>query len=209
MNDFVRSWVYDFTTLLAVLDPVAVVPLFMAVTAGLNRQDSTRLAVYSVITALGVLVFFIAFGEILLRALHIPMASFQLAGSLLLLVFGMEMATGHFHGPVGEDSIGTSLFARSVYPLAMPGIASGAAILAVVVLTDNGTHSIREQASTTSVVVTCLLIDLLAMLGARHILKVLGTAGVKVITQVMGLILTSIAINGLVLAIKISFHLAL
>jgi multiple antibiotic resistance protein len=181
----------------------------MAVTVGLEQRDATRVALYAVSIAFAVLTFFIICGELLLNSLHIPIASFQLAGSLLFLMLGLQMATGHFHGPsTGSDS-GHSLFSRAVYPLAMPGIAGGAAILTVVVMTENNTHSVSDQFSTGAVMMVCLGIDLLAMLSARHLQRIFGHSGITVVTQVMGLILTSIAVNGLIVAIKISFNLPL
>jgi multiple antibiotic resistance protein len=208
MPEFAHHWFYEFMTLLVVLDPIATVPLFMAVTVGLDRKQAAKVALYAVCTAFAILLFFIAFGQLLLEALNIPMASFQLAGSLLFLVLGIQMATGNLAESMEVQPSRDTLFARAVYPLAIPGIAGGGGILTVVLLTDNNTRTIGEQLSTALVLAACLCTHLLSFLGARQVFQWLGTAGIQVFSRVFGLILTSIAVNGIVTAIKISFGLS-
>ena len=207
MPQFAHHWFYEFMTLLVVLDPIATVPLFMAVTIGLDRKDSAKVALYAIGTSFAILLFFIVFGQLLLDALKIPMASFQLAGSLLFLVMGIQMATGRLSEGEVSHPQGASLFSRAVYPLATPGIAGGGGILTVVLLTDNDTRSIGEQVSTAFVLAACLCTHLVSFLGAQQLLRWLGTTGIHVISRVSGLILTSIAVNGIIIAIKISFGL--
>ena len=99
--------------------------------------------------AFGVLLFFIVGGQFLLEALHIPMPSFQLAGSIVLLLFGLKLVLGKVTEEAAAIPPGTSLFDRAIYPLAIPGIAGPGAMLTVVLLTDNNTRSVAEQAITT------------------------------------------------------------
>jgi len=101
-----------------------------------------------------------------------------------------------------------TLFERAVYPLAIPGIAGAGAILTVVLLTDNDTRAIAEQAITTGEVALCLLIFFGLFLAATQLYRLLGRSGVEIITRVFGLVLASIAVNGLITAIKLSFGLA-
>jgi multiple antibiotic resistance protein len=208
MPEFSSHWLYEFVTLLVILDPIATVPLFMSVTMGLERREALKVALYALLTALAILVFFIVFGQVLLEALKIPMASFQLAGSLLFLVLGIQMATGQ----LGEQQLNSqehasNLFSRALYPLAAPGIAGGGAILTVVLLTDNRTRSIEEQASTVAVLITCLSVHMVSFFFAGFIQRWLGVQGIAIISRVFGLILTSIAVNGIIVAIKLSFSI--
>lgn len=77
---FVNDFFYEFVTLFVILDPIATVPIFLMVTAGLDRKRSLLVAAYALGVAFLILLFFIVVGRPLLSALHIPMASFQLAG---------------------------------------------------------------------------------------------------------------------------------
>lgn len=223
MPDYLNHWLYEFVTLLVILDPVATVPLFLAATVGLDRRQSWRVAVYALGIAFLILLFFIVLGQPLLEALKLPMASFQLAGSLVFLVLGLQMATGQtgHASPVGAPASGNAaentraaaaappdLLSRAIYPLATPAIAGGGGILTVVMLTDNHTRSVPEQVATVGVLLACLCVHLVSFVLARGLLRWLGSAGIQIISRVFGLLLTSIAVNGIIVAIQSSFGLA-
>lgn len=205
---FTHTFVYELVTLFVILDPVATVPIFLAATVGLSRKQSLKVAAYALSIAFGVLLFFIAAGQLLLEALHITMASFQLAGSLVLLLFGLKMVLGKVTEEAASIPAESSLIERSIYPLAMPGIAGAGAMLTVVLLTDNNVRTFREQAITTGELLLCMvaLFGLYAMSGL--LFRLLGRAGIEVISRVFGLILASIAVNGLITAVKLSFGLS-
>ena len=207
-TSFTHTFVYELVTLFVILDPGATVPVFLAVTAGLSRRQSLKVAAYALAISLVVLLFFIAVGQLLLQALHIPMASFQLAGSIVLLMFGLKLVLGQISAEAAALPEGTSLYERAIYPLAIPGIAGPGAILTVVLLTDNNKRSIAEQAITTGELVICLLVLFGLYAAASFLYRALGRGGIEVISRVFGLILASIAVNNLVIAIKLSFGLS-
>ncbi len=206
--NFAHDFIYEFVTLFVILDPIATVPLFLAATAGLSRKQSLQVAAYAVSIAFAVLLFFIVGGQFLLNALHIAMPSFQLAGSIVLLLFGLKMVLGKVTEEAASIAPESSLLERSIYPLAMPGIAGAGAMLTVVLLTDNNVRTFQEQALTTGELVLCMvaLFGLYAMSGL--LFRVLGRAGIEIISRVFGLILASIAVNGLITAVKLSFGLS-
>ena len=205
---FTHTFLYELVTLFVILDPVATVPVFLAATAGLSRKQSLQVAAYAVSTAFGVLLFFIVGGQFLLNALHIAMPSFQLAGSIVLLLFGLKMVLGKVTEEAASIPPESSLLERSIYPLAMPGIAGAGAMLTVVLLTDNNVRTFKEQATTTGELVLCMiaLFGLYAMSGL--LFRLLGRAGIEIVSRVFGLILASIAVNGLITAVKLSFGLS-
>jgi multiple antibiotic resistance protein len=152
--------------------------------------------------------FFIAGGQFLLEALKIPMPAFQLAGSIVLLLFGLSLVLGRVTKEAAAMPADATLLERAVYPLAIPGIAGAGAILTVVLLTDNHSRTIAEQASTTAILVVCLTCLFVLFALAGFLFRILGRSGVEIVSRVFGLILCSIAVNGLIIAIKLSFHLA-
>jgi len=204
---FLNDFFYEFVTLFVILDPVATVPIFLMVTAGLPRRQALLIAAYAVGTAFLIMLFFIVVGRPLLAALHIPMPSFQLAGSLILLLFGLKMVLGK----VGEEAAAVpsdaTPFQRAVFPLAVPGIAGAGAILTVVMLTDNKVRSLGEQVTTTAILALCLCLLFGAYALAGTLFRLLGKPGIEIVSRVFGLILSSIAVTGLVIAIKLSFGL--
>lgn len=208
MATFSHSFVYEFVTLFVVLDPVATIPLFLFVTSGLSRRDALKVAAYALGVAFVVLMFFIVGGQFLLGALKIPVASFQLAGSLVLLLFGLKMVLGKLNEEARSLPGDVSLIERAIYPLAIPGIAGAGSMLTVVLLTDNNTRTISEQAITSGILVLCLLGFFVLYALSGFLFRVLGRSGIEVVSRVFGLVLSSIAVNGLVAAIKLSFNLA-
>jgi multiple antibiotic resistance protein len=206
-TSFAHDFLYEFVTLFVILDPVATVPIFLFVTAGLARAQALRVAAYALGVAFLVLLFFIAGGRFLLAELKIPMASFQLAGSLILLIFGINMVLGKITGEVARVPGDATLLERAIYPLAIPGIAGAGAILTVVLLTDNNARTFAEQAQTTGILVLCLACFFVLYAVSGLIFRLLGRSGVEIVSRVFGLILASIAVNGLITAIKLSFLL--
>ena len=206
-TSFTHTFIYELVTLFVILDPVSTIPVFLAATLGLKRKDALKVAAYAVAIAFVVLLFFIAGGQFLLDALHIPMASFQLAGSIVLLLFGLKLVLGKVTEEAAAIPGGTPLYERAVYPLGIPGIAGPGAMLTVVLLTDNNVRSLKEQVVTTLELAICLglLFGIYAISG--FLFRVLGRGGVEVVSRVFGLVVASIAVHNLVIAIKLSFGL--
>jgi len=202
---FNTGFVYEFVTLLAVLDPTAAVPVFLAVTAGLPRRQSLQVASYAIAFAFLVLLFFICTGQFLLEALKIPMTSFQLAGSLVLLLFGLKLVLGQVTTEAAEMPADSTMAQRAVFPLAVPTIAGAGSMLTVVLLTDNNVRSVAEQALTTVRLALVLLIVFCVLVLSKQIYRLIGRPGVELMSRVSGLILASIAVNGIIIAIKLSF----
>lgn len=205
---FPSDFTYEFFTLLVILDPIATVPIFLAVTQGMRWVDSVKVAVTALLVAFGILTAFIFLGLEFLRVLNIPTESFQLAGSFILFLLGLNMVTGKIHHDIAQISANASILERSVYPLTMPSIAGAGAILAVVMLSDNHARVLSEQLQTTLVLALCLSVHLLSFLAGGFIIRYIGKIGIQVITRVFGLMICSIAVSGMVVAIKLSFGLS-
>lgn len=189
-----QQLVYEFVTLFVVLDPVGMIAVFLAVAPGLSASDQRKAAVLAILYAFGVLLFFIVVGELLLIQMGIPLLAFQIAGGILLLLYGIDMSlSARAPGTGPSDGAQGSVHALAVYPLAIPAIAGPGAMLTVVLLTDNREFSIIDQAITTGVLALVLLVFLLILLAANWIIRVIGQGGANVLRRVMGVLLTAIA----------------
>lgn len=207
-TSFPHTFIYELVTLFVILDPVSTIPIFVAATIGLPRKQALKVGGYAVAISFGILLFFIAAGQFLLQALHIPMPSFQLAGSLVLLLFGLKLVLGKVTEEAAALPADMPIFERAIYPLGVPGIAGPGAMLTVVLLTDNSIRSFKEQAITTAELAICLLILFAIYSGASFLYRILGRGGIEVVSRVFGLIVASIAVHNMVIAIKLSFNLA-
>ena len=126
---------HDIVTLIVVINPVGVVPLFIAVAGRKTAAERRRIAGQAAIVAAAILLVFIVIGQIVLNALGIDLASFRIAGGLVLLIIALRMVLQEARAAVADDAAIDGNVA--VFPLAMPFIAGPASIMAVVLLTDN------------------------------------------------------------------------
>ncbi len=188
----------------AVIDPIGTVPVFISATQGRSAKERARIARTAAIAAAGILLFFIIVGELLLRAIGIPLVAFQIAGGLILFLFALTMIFGESK-PEGESKLVRSAQDTAIFPLATPSIASPGAMMAVVLLTDNGQYSLIEQGVVALMMALVVGAAYLLMLGAGWISKVIGDGGASIVSRVMGLILASIAVNNVLEGIKTYF----
>ena len=185
----------------AVIDPIGTVPVFIAVTRGQDATAKRRIALQAAIIAAGILLFFILVGELLLHAMGVPLPAFQIAGGLILFIFALTMIFGESK-PESESQNLPLASEVAVFPLATPSIASPGAMMAVVLLTDNGSSSFSDQALIAVLMLLVVGAAYLLMLGAGGISKVIGAGGASIVSRVMGLILASIAATNVLEGLK-------
>lgn len=109
--------------------------------------------------------------------------------------------------PEEELRVAKKVEDAAIFPLATPSIAGPGSIMAVVLLTENGRHSILEQAFTALTMLAVVFVTYLLMLGAGLLYKFIGDGGASVISRVMGLILASIAATNILQGIKDYFFI--
>jgi multiple antibiotic resistance protein len=140
----------QFVTLWVVIDPIGTIPVFVAVTAGIEAKKRTGVAIHAAVLAICVLMFFLVAGQFLIDALGIGLPAFQIAGGLILFLFALTMIFGDSKPKqeIGKADADEKPESPAVFPLAVPSLASPGAMLAVVLLTDNNRFSFAEQADT-------------------------------------------------------------
>jgi multiple antibiotic resistance protein len=183
----------EFVTLLIVVNPIAALPLFLAVTAGFDAAKQRRVAVIAVLASFGVLLLFIIGGGFVLQKVGISLRSFQIAGGIILFLVALDMVRGASYVPAG----GTGDQATDVafYPLAVPKIAGPGTMLTVVLLTDDHRFDIVQLSLTTGVLAVVLAITFVVLLLAAPIARLIGAAGTSIIGRVMGMILMALAVH--------------
>lgn len=197
MIDYVATFIFFF----AVIDPIGTVPVFIAVTSGFDREAKRKIAFQSVLVSAGILLFFVVAGEIILTAIDIPLAAFQVAGGMVLFLFAITMIFGESK-PEEELKMAAAGSDTAIFPLAVPSIASPGAMLAAVLLTENHRYSLFEQAQTSMMMLCVLLVVLVLMLLAGRVHDLIGNGGASIVSRVMGLILASVAVNNVLAGIK-------
>lgn len=184
---------HEFVTLFVVVNPIGVLPVFIALTGGLDAGIRRRIAVQCVLISFGVLLFFMIMGGVLLETMGVSLRAFQIAGGIVLFVFALEMVRGTFSVPANPAS--TNTFALAVYPLAIPKIAGPGAMLTVVLLTDDDRFDTLQLSLTAGALVVVLASQMLILLAAEPISRLIGESGASVISRVMGMVLAALAVT--------------
>src|SRR6476660_5913389 len=182
----------DFMTIWTTVDPITNLALFASLTAGMHRSERRRIAWRASLYAAIVLVVAVVIGQLLLDAMGIRLRSLQVAGGLILFVFGLQMVFGWIEQPGASVEKGRDL---AVFPLAVPAIAGAGSITAVILLTDNDVYSVYERAETAVVLLVVLVLNYVLLLLSDVILRIIGRQGAAILTRVMGIILTALSVE--------------
>lgn len=195
-----------FIVFFSVIDPIGTVPVFIAVTNGLTEVERRAIAIRATVVAAAVLMVFVAAGEIVLLALDIPLAVFQISGGIILFLFALTMIFGDGK-PETELKLVSSAKETAVFPLAVPSIAGPGAMLAAVMQTENALFSPLEQLQVAGMILAVLVVVLVLMLASKFIIRVIGESGASVISRVMGFILAAVAATSVLAGITEYFNL--
>lgn len=203
------DFIERFVTLWVVIDPIGTIPVFVAVAATMGASKRRATALLATAVSGGVLLFFLVFGQLLIDALDISLLSFQVAGGIVLFLFALTMIFGEPKQEEDKRSVevdvamGDDRPSPAIFPLAVPSLASPGAMLAIVMLTDNNTFAISEQAITAAIMMSVLAVAYLFMLLADPIIRVIGYSGAAIISRVMGMILASVAADAVLTALLV------
>jgi len=189
-TNFLQNLVFFF----AAIDPIGTIPIFIVATQHMAKRERMQVAWRSILIATAILVFFVVAGELVLTSIEIPLAAFQVAGGLILFLFSLTMIFGDSKPETELKSL-KEHYRTAVFPLAVPSIASPAAMLSAVMLTENGRFNLAEQVMTTLSMLVILLVTLVLMLLSSYFYRFIGENGSAVISRVMGMLLASLAVT--------------
>jgi multiple antibiotic resistance protein len=188
-----------FTTLFATIGPLDVAAMFAVLTAEDTGRARLRTALRSTLVATIVLLLFALLGEVILRSLGISLAALRIGGGILLLLIGIEMAFAISSGATSTTEEETQEAATrqdiAVFPLATPLIAGPGAMGAIILLMAGTEGVFLLQLAVIATLLLTLLLTLACMLLATHIYRVLGVTGMQVISRVMGVLLSALAVQ--------------
>jgi multiple antibiotic resistance protein len=187
-----------FVTLLVIMDPPGVVPPFLGLTRGLPSSVRARLAWQAALVGLGVIVGFAVFGQSILAYLGVELPSLQAAGGLLLLLVALQLLTGTYTEPTDAERATVNV---AFVPLGTPLLAGPGAIVATMVFVQRAS-GVAQYASFAVAVVLVTVLLWLTMRFSGMIYRVLRPSGVELSTRIAGLLLSAIAVQLIVEAIR-------
>ncbi len=178
-----------FVTLFVIMDPPGTIPIFLALTGGLEPRLRHRAAWQAVAVAFAVIVAFAVGGAQILRYLGIDLPALQGAGGLLLLLVALELLTGKQDDPTKQSTSNVAMV-----PLGTPLLAGPGAIVATILFVRRA-EGVADFVAIALAIVAIHLVIYAVMRFSSVIVKVLRPGGIEVVTRVAGLLLAAIAVQ--------------
>ena len=185
--DLALSLVQVFIMLFVIMDPPGCIPIFMALTKDVSKEERERELNHAVAVASILLLLFAFMGKVVLDVLGITLNSFMIAGGILLLFIAFDLLRGeHKYGVRGGSSVGA-------VPLGIPLLAGPGAITAVMVIIQSYGVGFVLFAIFSAIVATKLVLG-----QSERIFHIIGKVGSEVLSRVMGIMVAAIAIQFIV-----------
>src|SRR5919109_464091 len=189
VSDTFRDNIIKYTiALFVVIDPIGIVPLFIAITENKRKEERKAVSKVAVITAGVLLIVFAVAGTQILSIFGITIFSFMIAGGVLLFIVSIELLTHgawRFGGTVSGES--------GVVPLAFPLLAGPGAITSVII-----SFQAAGLVVTIFSIAIAIGITYIILLLVNPIYRVLGRRGSMIITRVFAVLVAAIAVQYIV-----------
>jgi multiple antibiotic resistance protein len=199
-------------TFLVIIDPPGCAPIFASLTRGTSPAHRRAMAIRSSLIAWIILMFFALLGKPMLHALGISLASFRIAGGIMLFFIALDMVferrterrekrAESIEGTPGAEDI-------SVFPMAIPMI-SGPGSIASAMLWVSRADNIAQIAVVLAAITVVMLITMAVLLAAGPLMRLIGERVEAMITRILGVILAALAAQFVIDGLKQSFPAAL
>jgi multiple antibiotic resistance protein len=192
-------------TLFLVVDPIGLVPSFLAITHGLPQAARRQVGLRACIIAAGILAGSALFGDWLLTHLGISIAAFRIAGGLMLFSIASEMVFGvrtERQSRTAEQAVEERVRNIAAFPLAIPLMAGPGAITAAVLLSGRADGNLAALGALLAIIAAVCAICLVVYLIAAKVERALGATGNAVLSRVLGVVLAALAVQYVVDGVK-------
>lgn len=188
-----------FATLFVTIDPAGLLPIFLAVTAGMKASERRSVAVNSIIIAFVLLIIFALAGSTILDTLGITIHAFKIAGGLMLFYIAFEMIfekRQERHEKSSQTALTKDDISNiAVFPMAIPMIAGPGAISATILLAENFGETWSGFGILVLLIASVMALLLATFLLADYIDKAIGTTGRNILSRLMGVLLAALSVQ--------------
>jgi multiple antibiotic resistance protein len=197
------QWITAISAVFFIVDPFAATPAFLAMTAGYEPSRRKQMARRASLTCLVILTVFATVGKYLFRVFGITLPAFKFAGGLLLLLVALDMLQARrsrTRETPEEQSGACETEDVGIIPMGIPMLAGPGSISTVMVLVGQAPRW-RDAIPVIVGIVLTSLVCYIVLGSADRVGAVLGETGIRIVTRLMGLMLTAIAFQFFVSAL--------
>ena len=183
-----------FVTLIVIIDPPGVMPIFLSLVSKYSIEEQRRLAWKTASVSLLVIIIFALFGQFILDYLKISLPALQGAGGLLLLLVALDLLIGNQRESSSDSDVNVALV-----PLGTPLLAGPGAIVATIIFVKQASSDVEDSLSLMAALFVAIIV-LHVFLGlvlaySTGIIKIIKKSGVTLIARIAGLLLAAIAVQ--------------
>ncbi len=193
----IQFFLVALTSIFFLVDPIAAIPTFLIMTAGADRTHRQSMVRHAAWTCFLVLSAFAAAGTLIFKLFGITLPAFKIAGGVILLLIGIDMLQAR-RSPTKETPPETEEGAEKddagIIPLGVPMLAGPGSISTVMVLMSGAPATWYAIPIFLAIAITALA-SYWILAGADRVRGFLGETGIRILTRMMGLLLTAIAVQ--------------
>jgi len=197
-----------FSSLFTLINPIGIVPIFIAMTEEYNKKERDAIAFKSVIFSFFILILFGVLGEFIFSFYNITIHGFRIAGGILLLKISFDMIESkrsRTRTTPMEEKAAEEKNEIAYTPLAIPLIAGPGSIASIMILSSESSHW-NHKITLFLALGTVLSITFLTLKLSKYLTKTFGRSGLRIMQRIMGLILMVISIEFILKGIKDSIQ---
>lgn len=201
----------SFITLLVIINPFAVVPIFLALTHKDNHDIKKKVAFRSCLISLLLLFAFSFLGDFILDVTKISIGAFRITGGFLLLLSAIEMVRSNVDDLIKKCTNESSnqdqrINEIAVFPLSIPFLAGpGALTSAVILMREAGEIGHSAEIGLIGVITLLIIFAYYCLRMSQLLIRILGFMGTNLLTKVFGIILSALSIQSIINGIKSFF----
>ena len=197
MQKEISLFVGTFTTLLAIINPLEVLPVYLQLLLGKNAATHRAVARKSCFYALLLCFFFLVFGTLMLRIFGVPLSMVRVVGGIILMKIGFDLFTPPKDGGFAAGATDPDANIAFV-PLAMPLMFGPGAIATIIGMTatirQSGAELLSFAAIAAAIVLT-ILVTYLCLAYADRLTKFMGPMGIDATTRIVGFFVSAIGVG--------------
>lgn len=195
MDGILEFSILAFTSLITMMNPLGVIPVYISLTDGLSIKEAKAVAYKAVFVSFVTLVLFAVAGNYIFDLFAISVNSLRVVGGIIFFIAGYDMLQARLiRTKSSEEDKYKDVKDVAISPLAIPLICGPGAITVSIVLY-NDAVDVSQTMVLFIVIVVLMIIMLVSLLTGRQVMKFLGENGNKVLMRIMGLIVMVIAVE--------------
>lgn len=197
MRELLDFTIFTFSSLFVIVDPIGLIPAFLAMTSSNSTHERIRMAAVASLTTFLILNACAVGGLWIFSLFGITMPAFEIAGGVVLLLIGLDMLQARrtaVKETKAEQREGMEKDDVAVAPIAVPMLAGPGAITTVIILSHRAGDAAHKFVLAANIAVVCVLTFIILWWVS---LKSAGISGIamRIVSRLMGLLLTAIAVQ--------------